>query len=69
MVPAGNKAERLLSVNHTAKKTIQDSIKAKKVIKDHMLSNGLQPHTTHISNQLIQPVATARQKYQTFLEK
>ena len=34
-----------------------------------MLSNGLQPHTTHISNQLIQPVATARQKYQTFLEK
>ena len=38
----------------------EDSMKAKKVIKDHMLSNGLEPHTTHISNQLIRPVATAR---------
>ena len=44
----------------------EDSIKAKKVIKDHMLSNGLEPHTIHISNQLIRSVATARQKYQTF---
>ena len=33
-----------------------------------MLSNGLEPHTIHISNQLIRSVATARQKYQTFLE-
>ena len=44
----------------------EDSIKAKKVIKDHMLSNGLEPHTIHISNQLIRSVAMARQKYQTF---
>ena len=47
---------------------IEDSIEAKNVIKDHVLSNGLEPHTIHISNQLIQSVATARQKYQTFLE-
>ena len=33
-----------------------------------MLSNGLEPHTICISNQLIRSVATARQKYQTFLE-
>ena len=33
-----------------------------------MLSNGLEPHTIHISNQLIRSVATTRQKYQTFLE-
>ena len=46
----------------------EDSIKAKKVIKDHTLSNGLEPHAIHISNQLIRSVATARQKYQTFLE-
>ena len=46
----------------------EDSIKAKKVIKDQMLSNGLEPHTIHISNQLIRSVATARQKYQTFLK-
>ena len=46
----------------------EDSTEAKKVIKDHMLSNDLEPHTIHISNQLIQSVATARQKYQTFLE-
>ena len=26
----------------------EDSVKAKKVIKDHMLSNGLEPHTIHI---------------------
>ena len=32
---------------------IEDSIKAKKVIRDNMLSNGLEPHTIHISNQLI----------------
>ena len=33
-----------------------------------MLSNGLEPHAIHISNQLIRSVATGRQKYQTFLE-
>ena len=44
----------------------EGTIKAKKVIKDHMLSNGLEPHTIHISNQLIRSVAMARQKYQTF---
>ena len=44
----------------------EDSIKAKKVIEDHMLSNGLEPHTIHISNQLTQSVAMGRQKYQTF---
>ena len=47
---------------------IEDSIKAKKFIRDHMLSNDLEPHTIHISNQLIRSVATARQRYQTFLE-
>ena len=46
----------------------EDSIKAKEDIKDHMLSNGLEPHTIHISNQLIRSVTTARQKYQTFKE-
>ena len=46
----------------------EDSIKAKKVIKVHMLLYGLEPHTIHISNQLIRSVATARQKHQTFLE-
>ena len=30
--------------------------------------NGFEPHTIHISNQLIRSVATARQKYKTFLE-
>ena len=44
----------------------EDSIKAKKVIEDHMLSNGLEPHTIHIPNQLTQSVAMGRQKYQTF---
>ena len=33
-----------------------------------MLSNGREPHAIHISNQLIRSVATARQKYKTFLE-
>ena len=46
----------------------EDSIKAKIVIKDHMLSNDLELYTIHISNQLIRSVATARQKYQTVLE-
>ena len=41
----------------------EDSTKAKKVIKDHMLSNEI-----HISDKLIWSLATARQKYQTFLE-
>ena len=46
----------------------EDSTKAKKVIKDHMLSNDVEPHTIHISDKLIWSLATARQKYQTFLE-
>ena len=45
----------------------EDKIKAKSVIKDLLLSNGLEPHTIQISNQLIRSVAQARQKYQTFL--
>ena len=41
----------------------EDSIKAKKVIKVRILSYGLEPHTIHISNQLIHSVARARQKH------
>ena len=45
----------------------EDSIVAKKAIRDHMLSNGLEPQSILISNKLIRCASGARQKYQDFL--
>ena len=45
----------------------EDSIVAKKAIRDHMLSNGLEPQSIVISNELIRCVSGARQKYQDYL--
>ena len=40
----------------------EDSIVAKKAIRDHMLSNGFKPQSIVISNELVQCVSGARQK-------
>ena len=45
----------------------EDSIVAKKAIRDHMLSNGLEPQSIVISNQLVWFVSGACQKYQDYL--
>ena len=45
----------------------EDSIVAKKATKDHMLSNGLEPQSVAISNELVQFVSGACQKYQDYL--
>ena len=41
----------------------EDSIVAKNVIKDHMISNNLTPESVQITNKLLHSVSTARQKY------
>ena len=41
----------------------EDSIVAKKIIKDHMISNKLTPESVQINNKLLRSVSTARQKY------
>ena len=41
----------------------EESIVAKKIIRDYMIANSLKPHTVEISNKLILSCSTARQKY------
>ena len=63
--------ERRFSLN----KTILDvnmkkeSIVARKIIRDHMLNNSIQPHTIDINNTMIVSFKAARQKYQLYLEE
>ena len=40
----------------------------KKIVRDHLTSNQLKPHTVPVTNQLIRSVALARQKYNESLE-
>ena len=51
-------------LNH---KISEDSIVAKKAIRDHMLSNGLEPQSIVMSNELVWCVSVAHQKYQDYL--
>ena len=57
--------ERSFSVNNTVINVnmSEDSIVAKKIIKDHMISNKLTPESVQINNKLLRSVSTARQKY------
>ena len=48
-------------------KISEDSIVAKKAIRDYMLSNGLEPQSIVISNELVRCVSVARQRYQDYL--
>ena len=47
----------------------EESIVAKKIVKDHIISNGFKPYTVPTKNLLIRSVATARQKYHDSLAK
>ena len=51
-------------LNH---KISEDSIVAKKGIRDYMLSNGLEPQSIVVSNELVRCVSVASQKYQDYL--
>ena len=39
------------------------SLVCKKIVRDHLISNQLKPHTVPITNQLMRSVALVRQKY------
>ena len=41
--------------------TTEESIASKKLVRDYMIENKLQPHNVPISNQLIRSVSCARQ--------
>ena len=58
-------AGRSFSVNNTVINVnmSKDSIVAKKIIKDHMISNKLTPESVQITNKLLHSVGTARQIY------
>ena len=47
----------------------EETIVAKKIIRDYMLANSLKPHTVEISNKLILSCSTARQKYRQHIEE
>ena len=47
----------------------KESIVARKIIRDHMLTSSIQPHTIDINNALIVSFKAARQKYQLYLEE
>ena len=58
-------AERSFNVNNTVINVnmSEDSIVAKKIIKDHMISDKLTPESVEITNKLLHSVSIARQKY------
>ena len=47
--------------------TTEESIASKKLVRDYMIENKLQPHNVPISNQLIRSVSCARQSYKESL--
>ena len=47
--------------------TTEESIASKKLVRDYMIENKLEPHTVPISNQLIRSVSCARQSYEESL--
>ena len=47
----------------------EESIVARKTIKDHMLSNDIQPDIIEISNKMINFYRSARQKYEIHKER
>ena len=58
-------AERSFNVNNAVINVniSEDSIVAKKIIKDHMISNKLTPESVEITNKLLRSVSIAWQKY------
>ena len=47
--------------------TTEESIASKKLVRDYMIENKLEPHNVPISNQLIRSVSCARQSYKESL--
>ena len=63
--------ERSFSVNKSVLDVNmkEESMVARKVIRYHMSSNNLQPHTIEISKAMINSYKSARQKYEIYKEK
>ena len=63
--------ERGFSINNSVLKVNikEDSIVAKKIIRDHMLANALNPHNVQISNKLILSCNTAHMRYRESKEE
>ena len=61
--------ERYFSMNKSLLKVniTEESIVSKKIVRDHMIANKLEPHTVTISNQLICSVSCAHQSYKESL--
>ena len=57
--------ERGFSINNLLSKVniSEQSLVCKKIVRDHLISNQLKPHTVPITNQLMRSVALVRQKY------
>ena len=47
----------------------EDSTSSKRIIKDHMLANKLQPHSIDITNEMRKSVRAARTRYAVYLEE
>ena len=63
--------ERSVSINKSIVEVnmTEESIVARKTIKDHMLSNDIQPDMIEISNKMINFYRSARQKYEIHKER
>ena len=63
--------ERSFSINNTVlrQNMKEESIVDKKILKDHMIANGLKPDSVQVTNKLLRSVTSARQKYEGSLEQ
>ena len=57
--------EHGFSINNSLSKVSisEQTLVCKKIVRDHLISNQLKPHTVPITNQLMRSVALVRQKY------
>ena len=62
--------ERGFSIKNSLSKVniSEQFLVCKKIVRDHLISNQLKPHTVPITNQLMRSVALAREKYNKRLE-
>ena len=63
--------ERGFSINKTTTKTNQSemSLISRRLIKDHMNSHNLQPHTVPATKEILLSISQSNKKYKEFLEE
>ena len=61
-------AERGFSINNETN-MLPETVVSKRIVRDHMIAKGLQPHTIKIDKLIMLSAKGAQQKYTSYLEE